>query len=91
MNEALVVDLARQTLWIAIEIVAPALLVGTAIGIVVSLFQAVTSLQEQTLTLVPKMLGVAVTLMLMLPWILNKLYEFAIGLFENLAAIAGLA
>lgn len=91
MDEGLVVDLARQTLWIAIELVAPALLVGTAVGILVSLFQAVTSLQEQTLTLVPKMLAVVLTLMLLLPWILGKIYAFAMELFENLGVFAGLA
>ena len=91
MDEGLVIDLARQTLWIAIELVAPALLVGTAVGIMVSLFQAVTSLQEQTLTLVPKMLAVVLTLMLLLPWILGKIHAFAMELFENLGVFAGLA
>lgn len=91
MDEAFAVDLARQTLWIAIELVAPALLVGTIIGVMISLFQAVTSLQEQTLTLVPKMLAVVVTLMIMLPWILEKLHGFAVELFENLTQFAGLS
>lgn len=91
MDENLVIDLARRTLWIAVEIVAPALLVGMAIGLLVSLFQAVTSLQEQTLTLVPKMLAVVVTLMLLLPWILGKIHDFARELFENLSTLAGIA
>ena len=89
MDENTVIDLARQTLIMAIKIVTPALLVGMCIGIAVSLFQAVTSLQEQTLTLVPKMLAVATTLLFLLPWILTKIYEFARGLFENLGSLAG--
>lgn len=89
MDESVVIDLARRTLWIAVELVAPALLVGTAVGILVSLFQAVTSLQEQTLTLVPKMLAVVVTLMLLLPWILGKIHDFARELFENLGSFGG--
>lgn len=91
MDENLVIDLARRTLWIAVEIVAPALLVGMAIGLLVSLFQAITSLQEQTLTLVPKMLAVVVTLMLLLPWILGKVHDFARELFESLSTFAGIA
>ena len=78
-------------LMIAIKIVAPALLMGMLVGICVSLFQAITSLQEQTLTLVPKMLAVAVTLILILPWILTTLLDFARGLFQSLGAFAGLS
>ncbi len=90
MDQAMAIDLARETLLIAIKIVAPALLVGMAVGILISLFQAVTSLQEQTLTLVPKMLAVTVTLMLLMPWILTTLRDFATRLFDSLTMIAGL-
>ncbi|MBM4061003.1 MAG: EscS/YscS/HrcS family type III secretion system export apparatus protein [Planctomycetes bacterium] len=67
-------------------VVAPALGVGMAVGLVVSFFQTVTSLQEQTLTIVPKMLAVLATIVLLLPWILGTLREFTAALFENLAA-----
>ena len=89
MDTATVIDLSRETLILAIKIVAPALCMGMVIGILVSLFQAVTSLQEQTLTLIPKMLAVAVTLLVLLPWILTSLVEFARGLFGNLARLTG--
>ncbi len=90
MDENLVIDLARQTLFLVIKIVTPALIIGMTVGISVSLFQAITSIQEQTLTLVPKMLAVAIALMVLMPWILTVLLDFATGLFTNLNAIAGL-
>lgn len=88
MDENTVIDLSRATLLVAIKIVAPALLMGMAVGICVSLFQAITSLQEQTLTLVPKMLAVALTLLFLLPWILTTLVEFAKELFAFIAGIS---
>ena len=66
-------------------IVTPCLLVGMFVGLSVSLFQTVTSLQEQTLSLVPKMLAVVTTIILLMPWILTKLREFAMTLFATLA------
>ncbi|PIE22949.1 MAG: flagellar biosynthetic protein FliQ [Planctomycetota bacterium] len=89
MDEATIIDLARQTLLLVIKIVTPALVIGMLVGISVSLFQAITSIQEQTLTLVPKMLAVAVALMLLMPWIITMLVEFARDLFGNLTYFAG--
>jgi flagellar biosynthetic protein FliQ len=85
MDEGSILDLARLTLTTALMIVAPALLVGMTIGLLVSFFQTITSLQEQTLAIVPKMLAVITVLLFMLPWILGTLQEFALALFSNLA------
>ncbi len=90
MDPALVIDLSRDTLLLAVKIVAPALLVGMAVGLLISLVQTITSIQEQTLTLVPKMLAVAGMLLLLLPWILDQLLAFATTLFDNLDRLAGL-
>ncbi|MEZ5967250.1 MAG: flagellar biosynthetic protein FliQ [Planctomycetota bacterium] len=78
-------DLAKSTLLTALALVTPALIVGMTIGLLVSLFQTITSVQEQTLAIVPKMLAVVATLLLLLPWILTTLREFARGLYESLA------
>lgn len=86
MDDLTMIDLAKATLLTSLMLVAPVLLVAMFVGIVVSLFQTMTSLQEQTLALVPKMLAVVATLILLMPWILAKLRDFARGLFENLAA-----
>ena len=85
MDEAMLMDLGKTTLLTALVIVAPALLVGMVVGLLVSFFQTVTSLQEQTLAIVPKMLAVVATLMLLLPWILGTLREFTMSLMQHLA------
>jgi len=86
MGHETLLDLAKSTLLTALMICAPALLVGMLVGLTVSFFQTVTSLQEQTLTIVPKMLAVLATIILMMPWILGTLREYTANLFQNLAA-----
>jgi flagellar biosynthetic protein FliQ len=86
MGHETLLDLCKTTLLTALLICAPALLVGMAVGLVVSFFQTVTSLQEQTLTIVPKMLAVLVTIVLLMPWILGTLREYTAALFANLSA-----
>lgn len=85
MDQSTVLDLCRATLTTALMLVAPALLVGLFVGLAVSVFQTLTSLQEQTLTIVPKMLAVIATLLLLMPWILGTLVEFTGALLGNLA------
>lgn len=86
MGHDTLLDLAKTTLITALLICAPALVVGMLVGLLVSFFQTVTSLQEQTLTIVPKMLAVLATIVLLMPWILGTLREFTAALFSNLAA-----
>lgn len=87
MTTEMLLDLAKTTLLTALLIVTPALLVGMGVGLVVSFFQTVTSLQEQTLTIVPKLLAVLTTIVLLMPWILGTLREFTLSLFHSLATI----
>ncbi len=80
MDESML-ELVRQCLVITLKIAAPVLLAGIVIGLAISLFQAVTSIQDQTLSLVPKivvMVGVAAVL---LPWIVGRLAEYAVEIF----------
>ena len=86
MAHETLLDLAKTTLLTALMVVAPALLIGMAVGLMVSFFQTITSLQEQTLTIVPKMLAVVTAILLLMPWILTTLREFAATLFSNLDA-----
>lgn len=86
MDEATIVDLAKSTLLTSLVLVTPALIVGMSVGLLVSLLQTITSVQEQTLAIVPKMLAVVATILLMLPWILSTLRDFARTLFQGLAA-----
>jgi len=75
-------DLIRQSLLIAMRIMAPILAAGVFIGLIISLFQSVTSIQEQTLALVPKILVMAIVTIALLPWIVVRLVEFSIEMFR---------
>ena len=86
MGHETLLDLAKTTLLTALVICLPVLVVGMLVGLAVSFFQTVTSLQEQTLTIVPKMLAVLATIVLLMPWILGTLREYTANLFQNLAA-----
>jgi len=72
----LAVDHTRRALLLCLELSLPLLLVGIVVGFVVSLLQAVTQIQEQTLSVIPKILAVAATLFLTLPWMLNVLVDY---------------
>ena len=85
MNEAVVLGLARQALLVALEIGAPILGVSLVVGIVVSIIQAVTQVNEMTLTFVPKLIGVFVAMLIFGPWMMETLLNFSAGLFANMA------
>ena len=78
------IALGRQCLATSLMIAAPILGIGLLVGVVVALFQAVTSLQEQTLTMVPKIMAIAGALFVLLPWILDQILSFARLLIGNL-------
>lgn len=75
--------LVRQTLVLAMMISAPMLLVGLVIGVVISIFQAVTQIQEQTLTFVPKIIAMIAVAVLLMPWIGQQLIEYAAEMFSS--------
>jgi len=88
MNPEVAVDLFKTTLVFAIYIIAPFLLTVLVVGLAASLLQSVTSIQEQTLTFVPKLAALAVLLLLLTPWLLRNLTEFAIAMLTRMAALA---
>lgn len=73
----------RGALYMIIKCALPVLLVSMAIGLVISIFQTVTSIQEQTLTFVPKVLGIFLTLMILGNWIMNNIVGFTTDLWSN--------
>jgi flagellar biosynthetic protein FliQ len=75
------VDLIRHTLILALIVSAPMLLIGMVVGIVVSLFQAVTQIQEQTLTFIPKIVAMVAAAILLMPWMSNRLIEYTTAMF----------
>lgn len=82
-------DLSRGALVVALELSLPLLLVGLVIGLAVSLFQALTQIQEQTLTFIPKIIGVGATLFILMPWMLMVIVEFTTAMFKEMGAVAG--
>ena len=83
MSPEFFVDLVTRMLHTAILLAAPPLLAGLVVGVAVSIFQAITQMQEQTLVLVPKILAVALVLLLCLPWMLQVLLTFTTTLFTH--------
>jgi flagellar biosynthetic protein FliQ len=84
MTPEFFVDLVTRTLHTAVLLAAPPLLAGLIVGVAVSIFQAITQMQEQTLVLVPKILAVALVVLLCLPWMLQVLLTFTASLFTHL-------
>ena len=78
-----VLDIARDAIYNIIIVSAPLLLVSLIVGLIISIFQTVTSIQEQTLTFVPKILAVFITLMLAGSWMMNVMIEFVQELWSN--------
>lgn len=83
MSEGQVIDVARETLWIIIKVSAPLLLVSLIVGLIISIFQTVTSIQEQTLTFVPKLLAIFLMIMVTGNWMMKTIVEFLVELFTN--------
>jgi flagellar biosynthetic protein FliQ len=76
-------DLIRSTLLLALLVSAPMLLIGLLVGIVVSLFQAVTQIQEQTLSFIPKIVAMIGSAIVLMPWISHRLIEYSAAIFSN--------
>ncbi len=87
MPLAQVLDIARDALTLALLLAGPLLGVAMAVGLVVSLVQAVTSIQEQTLSFVPKLFAVGVTFIALLSWMLQAMMKFTIDLFVSLPGL----
>lgn len=89
MNQDTVVNLASQAMTLALKVGGPLLLAGLAIGLLVSIFQAVTQIQEQSLTLIPKIAGVAVIVVVLGPWMLGQLVSYTTALYTAIPTMVG--
>lgn len=88
MPLSVVSDLARNAIMIAVVIGAPMLAVALAVGLLISVIQTVTQIQEQTLSFVPKLIAVAATFLVALPWVLQLLMKYTTELYRSLPALA---
>jgi flagellar biosynthetic protein FliQ len=89
MTENNVVSLASQALSIALMVGGPLLLASLLIGLVVSIFQAVTQIQEQSLSLIPKIVGIAGVIVVLGPWMLDKLVAYTTSLYTSIPSLLG--
>ncbi len=89
MDQTQVVNLASQAMTVALKIGGPMLLAGLVIGLIVSIFQTVTSIQEATLTFIPKIIGIAVLIVVLGPWMMQQLLSYTSDLFLSIPTMVG--
>jgi flagellar biosynthetic protein FliQ len=87
MDTATVIDLGRQALWTIALVSAPLLLVALAVGLVIGIVQAATSINEMTLSFIPKLIAMAMALMLFGSWMLVTLVDFTRSIFERIPTL----
>ncbi len=87
MNVPLAIDLIRSAVFLALLTAAPLLLASLVVGVLISVLQTITQIQEQTLTFIPKLLAMAAVFILMLPWLLNQLVGYLTGVLRSLSVL----
>lgn len=89
MTPDTVIKLAEQSIYTIIMVAAPMLLIALGVGLIVSVFQAMTQIQEQTLAFVPKIIAVFISIVLFGPWMLTRLLDFTRNLYQQLPHLIG--
>lgn len=84
MDQSIVIDIAQEAIKVVLMISAPILGLGLLAGLIVSIIQATTQIQEAALSFIPKVIVVSLTLLIFGPWMMNMMYEFTLRLFENI-------
>jgi len=88
MNEVAVVEVGRDALWVILKTAGPIMMAGLVIGLIIALFQALTTIQELTLTFVPKILVIFLAVIIFLPF-MTTITEFTQELFDRMIALGG--
>lgn len=88
MTLEMAVDLIRETLTTALAVCSPLMVVAIVLGVAISLLQSVTSIQDQTLLFVPKLLGMSLTIIVLAHWMLLMLMEFCVQFFQKIPYMA---
>ena len=86
MTDELVVDICRRAVQVTLMMAGPMLLAGMIVGLIVSIFQATTQINEQTLTFIPKIVAVFITLLIMTPWMIHTITTFTSTIFTSIGA-----
>jgi len=87
MNQTDVLEIAQSALWVILQVAGPVMLAGLMVGLVVALFQALTTIQEMTLTFVPKIIVIFVAIVVFLPFMMTTVIEYSITLFDRIAVV----
>ena len=87
MTQEFVVEITTRAIFDMLIVAGPVLLVGLAVGLAVSIFQAVTQINEMTLTFIPKVLSIFLTIIILLPWMLQRLISFTHYIFTSIPGI----
>ena len=87
MDQDTVINLATQAMTLAVEVAGPMLLAGLVIGLVISIFQAVTSIQEQTLTFIPKIIALGLIIVVLGPWMLRQIVDYTENLYQSIPTL----
>ncbi|HEY9070628.1 MAG TPA: flagellar biosynthetic protein FliQ [Candidatus Ozemobacteraceae bacterium] len=88
MNEFTLLTLMKETIYLSFIVAMPMLIVGTLVGVIISIIQTATSIQDQSLSFIPKLLATIATLVAFGPWMLRLMMEFAIRLLGGLQMYA---
>lgn len=89
MTPDIITMVAQETVIVAVKLVAPVLLASLAVGLMISMFQAATSINEQTLTFIPKLATIIIVLMILGPWMLQVVVDFFRGLVMQIPTLIG--
>ena len=84
MTADVVIDIAREVVWVIVKTSAPMLIVSLVVGLIISIFQTITSIQEQTLTFVPKFIAIMAVMVLAGGWILNSMSDLFVELVQSI-------
>lgn len=87
MSETFILSIGKEAIVTALAVAAPILIVSMVVGLIISIFQAATQIQEQTLTFVPKMIAIIVIMLVLGPWMLKKLVYFTQVMLTNITSI----
>lgn len=87
MSEAAVLEVGREALWTVLLLAGPVMMAGLGIGLAIALFQALTTIQEMTLTFVPKILVIFLSIILLLPFMMNTIVDFGESMYDRIVAL----
>jgi flagellar biosynthetic protein FliQ len=87
MSETFIMSVGKQAIVMALTVAAPALVISMVVGLIISIFQAVTQIQEQTLTFVPKLLAIILVFLILGPWMMQTLVQFTQNMLNSITLI----